>query len=865
MRAMGHCHMGGGAARKVLPMALGELTVVAAGAAAVWLAAATRAPAAEADPAVPPVSVSDYDGGEVYWVRDGKKQPYHGMREAWVFNRAMVWLDQKDGLDGAVLCYSGESPLLLTGAKQVSRWYADADAEVADAGDDFTRFVKKNPKAEIDHVALPPLQFHIEQNPVADLDVKEASHPWQFLVVVKGRSGPPLYAGPWQERPDKVRVDLLRLYRDKGYTNNFAQFHFFIAVRTKDPAQEATVVFRLRLPGRAAVTASLPVIRTAERAKREGVPVYAVVLDAAAQRLGKDAVAVTASVGGTTIDLAETKDGVWKGTLKDLPPGEHKARLRAIWKKGKQDATSNLLVRVTDGQFLGYDPERRLLTRAGKPIGPVTGSYRGAPMFKHVGRPDESLVQGQAQWNAVKGDKHEGQYFNHGGPNYGFHFWESLTDAELDSDYAHLARCGWTLVHLCQGWWYWERLDAAGRLAPHGAEQLAIAVAAADRYGLHLHLALSHYPLGKQSKPYAQYLDAGYKRDDYGRPDSKFYEMFTAYLGQFAAVFRDDSAISSYTAAGEGDVDCGKTFVNAVCDFLQAHDPQHLFLCEPHLNPKPYPSDPNYYRKQGWKPLLGGMRTYMIDGQPPEHVAVQFKLAATGHVFLGEGLFWGFMNGPRDTARYRARVRQEFYTGLAYRNPIQLSWEERVVEDERMVFEQVRRTVDWSKPFRQPRLVLRIGTDLGVLSRYEAALAKMPLEYAFILKDDPAPPNALFVLDTAQPYADPAFASAGGRLPDALGAEMPLGLPPGYAANYSWSEDGGILLAYLRDAGGAKADAAKSQVAISLLNFPAGKRPFRLFDLAARKVILEGAFEKEHVLKVPGRPGDLFLLVGGRD
>ena len=48
-----------------------------------------------------PVTVSDYDQGDFYLVRDGKKQSYHGMRDSWVFNRAMVWLDEKAGLDDA--------------------------------------------------------------------------------------------------------------------------------------------------------------------------------------------------------------------------------------------------------------------------------------------------------------------------------------------------------------------------------------------------------------------------------------------------------------------------------------------------------------------------------------------------------------------------------------------------------------------------------------------------------------------------------------------------------------------------------------------------------------------------------------------
>jgi hypothetical protein len=829
---------------------------------AFWFGAVSFTNASRAAEPAPLTVVSDYDGGEVYWVRDGKKQPVHGLREAWVFNRAMRWLGEADGTGGPILCYSGESPVLLTGVKQVSRWFTGPANDLADVGDDFTRFAKRDAKADLDHVSLPPFQFQVEQNPTAELDVKEATHPWQFVVVVKGRSGPPLFVSPWQEGPRKLTVELRKLYREKGYDSHYAELHFALFIRTKESKDTATVVFRLGLPCRLAVIPSLPVICTAERAKAEGVPIAALVLDEAARPLGASAAAVTATVGGQTVKLGEAKGGVWRETVKGLPVGEHKVTLTAIRREGRRESVrSDLLVRITDGEFLGYDPGLKLLTRAGKPIGPITGSYRGAPMFKGIGTPEESLVQGETQWDVVKGDTHEGQYFNHGGPGYGFHFWESLTGKELDADYAYLAKCGWTVVHLCQGWWYWERLDAGGRIAPHGAEQLALEAAAAARHGLKLHLALSHYPLGKQSKPWAQYLDAGYQRGDYGRPDSKFYEMFKGYLGDFAALFRDETALSSYTAAGEGDVDCGKTFVNEVAAFMQAHDPKHLFLCEPHLNPKPYPGDMNYYVRDGWKPLLGGMRTYMIDRMPPEHIAVQFKLAATGHVFLGEGVFWGFMNGPREPRKYRERIRQEFYTGLAYRSPIQLSWEERVVEDERIVFEAIRCTVDWSKPFQRPRLVLRVGSDLGVLARYEKTLAKMPLEYALILKDDPVPPGALYVLDTQAPFVEPAFESAGGKIPDALKADMPLDLPAGFAASYSWSEDRRTLLAYIHDTGEVER-AAGQDLSLGLRNFPAGKLPVRLYGLEAKKRIAEGEFEKEHTLKMPAGTRDLFLIVG---
>ena len=160
--------------------------------------------------------------------------------------------------------------------------------ELSDVDDQFTRLTKKNAKSAWDHACLPPLQFELEQHRTAEFEVREATHPWQFLAIVKGRSGPPLFVSPWQTGPGKLSVHLLELYREKGYENHFAEMVFFVAVWTKDPQEPATVSFRLSLSGGEVIVPTLPVVRTAKRAETEGVPLYAVVLDREAKRLGRD-------------------------------------------------------------------------------------------------------------------------------------------------------------------------------------------------------------------------------------------------------------------------------------------------------------------------------------------------------------------------------------------------------------------------------------------------------------------------------------------------------------------------------------------------------------------------------------------------
>ena len=96
----------------------------------------TVAGPAAAQPAAP-VTITDYDENDWYLVRGQERLSYHGMREGWVYNRAMVWLDKNCGVDGGILCYSSQSPLPLTGKRQVSRWYAGSDNEVVDVDDRF--------------------------------------------------------------------------------------------------------------------------------------------------------------------------------------------------------------------------------------------------------------------------------------------------------------------------------------------------------------------------------------------------------------------------------------------------------------------------------------------------------------------------------------------------------------------------------------------------------------------------------------------------------------------------------------------------------------------------------------------------------
>jgi hypothetical protein len=227
-----------------------------------------------------------------------------------------------------------------------------------------------------------------------------------------------------------------------------------------------------------------------------------------------------------------------------------------------------------------------------------------------------------------------------------------------------------------------------------------------------------------------------------------------------------------------------------------------------------------------------------------------------------------------------------------------LTWEERIVEDEQIVLARVCRAVDWSKRFQTPPLAIRVNAKLmpvagrEPLAKYEKALSSLPLECRYVWEDEPVPPGVLHMIDAREPFAVPTFTSSGGKLPDAFKARMPLSLPPGFSANYSWSEDRRTLLAFIRrvaplsghhpkdgrgrGAGGEGTPQPKDEVtdgrslgagdatAIRLQNFPAEDLSFQLLDLAKKDVVRQGTFRGATAFEIPESSDEWFLLVSGR-
>lgn len=598
-----------------------------------------------------------------------------------------------------------------------------------------------------------------------------------------------------------MTFDLAAALKKKGYDLHYAELHFVIGVWTDKPEDSATMSYQLRMPGRAALVSCLPVVRTAARAAGEGVPVMAVLVDAAGQYVkASDGAMVHVRVDGNRLELRE-ENGVWRTTVKGLKAGDHRLELIS---HSPEKTTTQLMVRVTGGDFYQLNPDHSRYVRNGRVKGPLSGSYFGNVFVRDAGKPAEALVQSQKAWDDWDRSQPPGEHLC---------YWEALTPAEMAQRFAYLQSCGWDLLHPCQHWGIWERLDAGGRISPHGAEQVALYYRAAGKHDLAVIQALTHYEYATQvidwhgTVPFTRYLDAGFAGKDFLEPgrNPKFEELFHRYLLDYVNLFRDETALFAMTASGEGDATIGHARAHDGIAFVRGQDRNHLFLGEPTL--LLYNTPRTYTR--GWRQDLFGGRTYNIgnDLLPEFDLGVEMKLYQLGHLAMAEGS-WGTSHlhasfrhqvlkagdsasgSWTSTERYRLRLRDSLYLGLVHRLPMMMTWDEQIAEDEHRLIHESRELVDWTRAFQAPRLAIRLkDDDLGKERRqrlfdYEIALNRLRLSYCYIHHDDPIPSGVEVVIEAAKPFQAPAFVADGGMLPDSLKSTIPLAVSPGYAVSY---------------------------------------------------------------------------------
>jgi len=812
--------------------------------------------------------------------------------QTWVFNRAMQW-HRAPG--DTLICTCAGDDLWLTGQREASRWFSDPRNGLELVGDDTTRFVRRSPRHR-DCAVLPAFQFHLGQHPVAALTVSAATADWQLCILIKGRAGPPLIASPWRCGPGSCELNIRQVLQQRGFDLHYAEVHFALGLWSDTPGPEDSIDFSLRLRAAPAIVSCLPVVRHVESA-RSGVPVSAMVLDPAGGRVGRDAVSVTARVGEISVPMAE-EGGTWSALLPAPGPGDHLVRLAC---EGAIRAHTDLSVRITAGGFLRYDQTRHLMTRDGTPLGPLSGSYQGLAYVRDVGGETEAPVHGQDAFSTWDRARPPGEHW---------HYWESLTSAELDERFAYLARNGWRLLHLCQHWGLWKRLDAGGHLAPHAAEQLALYYRAAARHGLSVAQALSHYPYGsRHTPPWQSYVDAGYDDGDWQSAESAFTEAFHRYLEEFSQVFRAETAIAYLTASGEGDIAAGPERVNDTCRLMRQHAPELLFLSEPvhrmerlpdahtrgwlmpaWIEPLVSEKCAERWRQMAWDQPLFGSRLYWIgtDFEPELDLGIEYKLMRLSPVFAGEGSwpnphrYADFTHKPGTwcgSPEYRLRVRDSLYLGLVHAIPMLLTWEEQLTEDEHQLLDVIRSQVDWSLPFQPAPVAIRVDDGhvrerRDVLRQCEELFSALPLATCYVTGDEPVPTGTEQVLDARIQLQMPAWAADRSSIPDTLRARMPLSISPGYRATYLWSRDRRVLLAYVYNCadhdridhrvslGGCfHRHPRPTELCVGLHHFPTESAVARVYDLGRRACVLEEEFSEAHTVDLGHTESDLFVLV----
>jgi hypothetical protein len=782
-------------------------------------------------------------------------------RRIWVFNKAMVW--HRDTETGSILCYCPVNELKLTGENQVSEWHS-GPANTLEQNGEFTRFVKRS-GLQRDCAILPAFQFHLGQHPKVRIEVSDATAQWQFGIYIKGRSGAPFLSSEWHNGAATIGFDLETELRKLGYSYNYPELHFAIGTWSEDETMQNEISFRVWMPTHPAIITSLPVIKTIQNAEKEGVPIHALVVDDKGNPVEPSGTRISVRVNGREPELNPV-DRTWKTSVFDLPVGNHPAEYIS---KGKTELRAYNHIRVTDGVFYQYDKESKWVKKNNKLMGPLSGSYQGTFYFCDAGMASEKMVQGQKEWDSW--DRNDT-------PGERMHFWESLTEKELDERFAYLAGKGFDMVHLHQHWGIWERLDAGGRIAPHGAEQLALYMRMADKNGLVHIQALASGPYGHPDEssdyggtiPYSRYLDEGFKKINWFEPGSHFDDLLHQYLEDFASLFSDETALFGMTSAAEGDRASGLERVNNTMACVRKIDQNHIFLGEPIeiLNKMPQ----NICK--GWPHDLLGGRTYRCAevGFPETDLAIEFKMYNIAGVFMAEAS-WAPMplynkfnyefinpvcekmraNGSRicwtGTSLYRIRLRDTLYLGFVHRMPIMNTWDEQIAEDEHFILRQVRNEIDWSQKFLVPPVAVLVNdscadnfnTARENLNKYEKAFAELPLMYRMYSKDG-EPENAMVKIDGTAEFSAMKFQSDGGILPDALKTQMPLKLSQGYSAAYLWSEDRRTFIAYLYNTmnhisetlflgGKTHRSPSPASLEVQFRNFPESKLNFRVYDL----------------------------------
>lgn len=802
----------------------------------------------------------------------------------WIFNRAMVWLDEDDGLKKSILCYSDKGILHLSGSNQVSRWFTNTPNYIDDTSLYQSSFIKKNTEKSVDFAALPGFEFQIDQHPNAELEIYSTTGSWFFAVHILGRSGPAIFSTGWKNKPEKMNIDLRKEFRKIGFWNNYAKLNFILFLRAKSRKHDGKISFSLRLIGKSAIIPCLPIIRTVDKISKEGVTFYAVVVDGNANRLKRDMLSMVAYLCNQKVKLSEVDNsGIWQGRFLKLPEGEHMVRLEAKWNSSGKKIISFLNISIKKAEFIKYDPRKHSFLIGESALGSLSGSFVDRILYPVLKKETTNNLQIHGPNDYLKYQKL--------GKKIQYHMWSGLTESEMNRYFAFLEHCGWKVVRKFEAI-NDHRLFVNGRISPHGVEHFALTLRIAEKHQIFILMDLTH------SFPY------GFFESDW------YLKLFKEYLICFFMLFSESPQLIGMTPHGEPDVhhvnaaDGGDNYLKDIHVFIRKLDKNHLIFLE-------HPGSPEWYWYKKYRSLdprehmryplaeVSGYRTYGLgkSNRYDSLLTVYLKMMqCSNRAYIGECCWPGQIGDERSGAQtedYRLRVRDNIYLGLIHQMPLILSWGEWLTEDEAFILSIIRSQVDWDSFIKmQPKLAIRLkipdrnvdeDTRFAILHKYlyklvefNEVFSKIPLEYCYIWEDEQLPFGVLKeIIPTKHSSKDIKFFSEGGIIPEEVKGYIPLNISGKYTTNYLWSTDRRILLVYIRNtayqelgcsegASGApelnrRREISKLEIAIQ--NLPSGSYFYKLYDLDIKKLVKDEKFNDNKQIRFDSTSHDYFLLV----
>lgn len=799
-----------------------------------------------------------------------------------VFNRATTWLTQAEGVHGAVLAYDRGGDLYLTGQGEVASWQVNRLCTMQALDATTSLFTRPNDLDGYDRAAIRSFQWCIRQRPILEYDLLPHGGKCYLKIYITCPylgDGIELFRTPESSEGQRGSVDLAPFFERRGLGyHQFQEISLYIYQdRPLDPAAASgSAEVRLKVTGPGAVVTTPPLVRTTESA-REAIEIHAVVTGPAGLRHAReDGVSVEAEVEGDRVPLREVgNSGIFRATLRGLSVGEHEVHLTSRDAAGAI-MRANLGVTVTAGDFAVWKPDRPTYQLPGGRVLPTLlgDLFAWVPMLDAASE-NRRLILSADQWRALSAEE-QGRV--------SLVKLRTLNEAEIAAQLqAHCAN-GLRAIRLAPNVSPVEAyLDAGGHVSMQGLETLSVVLRVCRRLGIRALINLFHYPYGSPSTgaypPWQQYVEAGYTGPaSFTTP--KIAPLLRSYLAELLPFLRDDPAVLGYTLTGENDQAYGAEWINDLCAHVKACDPNHLLTLEQGggvqscAGGNPWSYDEFMPRKSGGV----GYRTYYTAGMPSDAyfmVCGRFYRcnppAFLAEVASGPGWYGHFARNWTHPD-FISKVRDNCWASVLTQQTLCLTWSAPWTQEERFVPQLCCEQLDWARFVRRrPPVAVRVtNVDAAMIRRlaeYEAALAKLGMDYDYLWDGRDAGAAYAVVLDARTEFTPP-------RLPPEVLAARPVVVSGDYSVSYLQSEAPTQLVAFIRNTaeyklgpgyGAGVQELHRQRTKASELSLTLGDLPdaatCRLYDVDERRLVREGTCRELRHMNLGTTAHDFALVV----